>query len=264
MSNAAPILRAIPIECLTPGRFQPRRDFDRAALAELAESIRAQGLIQPIVVRELTEGEYEIIAGERRWRASQLVGLKEVNCVVYDYHDEQAAAVALIENLSRHDLNPIEAAEGYKRLMAEFGYIQEEVAGACGVSRTKVANSLRLLQLDDSVKRYLESGELSDGHGKILAGLTLMQQRELAGLAVRNGWTVRTLDEKAKALQGQSPRKPVGKSIDVKRLEELLAEQLGTEVVIDSLRSSEGGWLKIRFYDNDTLAGILERVELEY
>lgn len=256
-------LKTIPVIQIQPGRFQPRKNFSQEAINELAESIKAQGLIQPIVVRPIDGDRYEIIAGERRWRAVQLAGLDEINCLIYHYHDEAAAAVSLIENLSRDDLNPIEVALGYQRLIDEFDYIQEEVAAACGVSRTKVANALRLLTLAAEVQTLIIERKLSDGHGKVLAGYSHAVQKEYATLIMRHHWSIRKLEEQLTRLKAGQGKDKASPSLDVEALERTLSEQLNTDVSIDTYKT-DGGVLKIRFYNNDTLAGILEKLELEY
>lgn len=256
-------LKEIPVENIVPGKFQPRQSFSEHAIRELSDSIKAQGLIQPIVVRPIADDKYEIIAGERRWRAVQLAGLSEINCLIYHYHDEAAAAVSLIENLSRDDLNPIEVALGYQRLIDEFDYLQEEVATACGVSRSKVSNALRLLTLASEVQSLLIEKKISDGHGKVLAGYSHEIQKEYAKLILRHHWSVRKLEEQLNRLKTMGKKGKQQASLDVLALERSLSEQLNTDVSIDTQRN-QGGTVKIRFYDNDTLAGILDKLELEY
>ena len=162
----APELKSIPVELLKRGQYQPRKHFDEEALQELADSIKEQGIIEPIVVRPLPNKTYEIIAGERRWRAAQLAGLDTVPCLIRECSDRAAAALTVIENVQRKDLNPIEEAESYQRLIQEFGYSHDEVAKALGKSRTGITNNLRLLKLDSNIKEIIRLGTLSEGHGK--------------------------------------------------------------------------------------------------
>ena len=197
-------LKQIAIDCLSRGKFQPRRVFAQAALQELADSIKSSGLIQPIVVRPIDEQHYEIVAGERRWRAAQLAGLDYVTCLVKSFNDEQTAAVSTIENVQREDLNPIEEAKAYQRLIDDFSYLHEEVAAMVGKSRARITNSLRLLRLDEAVQQLLIDGDLSEGHGKAIAGLSLPLQRELAMAAVKQGWSVRKLEQHVKQLSQQT------------------------------------------------------------
>src|SRR4029079_3847018 len=172
MLKRKPTLQQITIDRLSRGKYQPRQHFDPEKLQELADSIKSTDwLLQPIVVRPLSDGNYEIVAGERRWRAAQLAGLGEVSCLVFNYSDEQALQASIVENISRADLNPIEEAQAYQRLIDEFHYLHEEVAASVGKSRTAITNSLRLLKLDPRVQKFLIEGKLSEGHGKILASL---------------------------------------------------------------------------------------------
>jgi ParB family transcriptional regulator, chromosome partitioning protein len=242
------------IDQLRRGRYQPRAQFDETALNELAESIRSSGLIQPIVVRPCSD-YYEIIAGERRWRAAQIAGLDSVVCLINDYTDEQAAAVTTIENVQRKDLNPIEEAKALRRLVDEFDYQHDEIAAVVGKSRSHVTNSLRLLRLDPQIQNWLIEGKLSEGHGKILAGFGVIQQIELAKLCISQSWSVRQLELKSK-----NHHDPVikNRSADTHRLERILSDQLGARVTIDS--HEQGGWLKIHFFDNDILQGLLQKM----
>ncbi len=258
------IFKILPIEYLQRGQYQPRRAFDKEALQDLAQSILAQGLIEPLVVREIAEDRYEIIAGERRWRAAMMVGLTEVPCLIGEYTDLQAAAVTVIENVQRQDLNLIEEACGYQRLHTEFLFSQEEIAALVGKSRSHIANILRLLTLCESVQERLRTRELSLGHARMLVGLSKVQQETLAKNVVEQGWSVRRLEE-----EWRQHKDPVDESLppsndrDVARLQCQLAEQIGTPVQIVT-DNDRGGWLKIKFFDNDTLAGLLERMGLRY
>lgn len=256
--------RLIPIEWLRPGRYQPRTHFDSKALEELAHSISSQGLIEPLVVRELSPEQYEIIAGERRWRAAMLVGLAELPCLVATYSDEQAAAVTLIENIQRQDLNLIEEATGYQRLLGEFRFQQDEIASLVGKSRSHIANILRLLTLCQPVQALIQARLLSLGHARMLVGLPEGQQQALARQIEEKGWSVRQLETKVRALKPdrQSMQDPE-KDRDIERLQSRLSEQIGAPVQISS-DSGCGGWLQVKFFDNDTLAGLLERMGLRY
>ncbi len=173
------IYKNIPIEFLKPGTYQPRRSFDHDHLKELADSIQSQGLIEPIIVRAKGKNEYEIIAGERRWRAAQLAGLIEVPCLVNDCTNEEAQKIALIENIQRQNLNLIEEASGYERLISEFNFSQEEVAKLIGKSRSHIANLLRLLTLSDSVLEKIKTNQLSLGHARMLVGLCELEQKKI-------------------------------------------------------------------------------------
>lgn len=256
--NKKPQLCQLAIESLKRGQYQPRRNFDENALRELADSIRSSGMIQPIVVRRCADKTYEIIAGERRWRAAQMAGLSEVNCLVNDYSDAQAAAVTAIENIQRKNLNPIEEARSLQRLADEFKYHHEEIAAIIGKSRSQVTNVLRLLRLDKRVQQWLILGELSEGHGKILAGLHENEQYPIAEQCITHAWSVRQLEQKIKKIQPQSTATPV--QADIVRLERLLSDQLGAKVKIETDLESRSGWLRIQFHNNDTLEGLLEKI----
>ena len=258
-----PQLSQLSIEQLRRGRYQPRRDFDETALAELAESIRSSGLIQPIVVRQCGEQQYEIVAGERRWRAAQLAGLDLVPCLINDYTDEQAAAVTTIENIQRKNLNPIEEAQSLQRLVDDFNYLHDEVAAVVGKSRSQVSNSLRLLRLDERVQRWLIEGKLSEGHGKILAGLNHREQMDLAQRCVTQQWSVRQTEQQVKKMQAQPAIAPAYKA-DIKRLERIMSDRFGAKVKVDTDATAQSGWVSIQFYDNDTLSGLLEKMGISY
>ena len=193
------------MEWLQSGKYQPRKDMSQDALEELANSIRAQGVIQPIVVRSIGENRFEIIAGERRWRASQLARLEVVPCLVKDVADEAAVAIALIENIQREDLNAIEEAVALQRLLTEFELTHQQVAEAVGKSRTTVTNLLRLNQLNEDVKRFVEHGDLDMGHARALLALSGQAQSELAKLVAQKGLTVRDTEAGAKALEPAKP-----------------------------------------------------------
>lgn len=257
-------LQQISIELLVRGKYQPRHHFDAEKLRELADSIKSTGgLLQPIVVRP-QGSQYEIVAGERRWRAAQLAGLSDVSCLVCQYTDEQALQASIVENTSRTDLNPIEEAKAYQRLIDEFHYLHEEVAASVGKSRTAITNSLRLLKLDTRVQELLIHGQLSEGHGKILASLPAHQQIDLAERCVQKGWNVRKMEAEAKKLQ-QAPVTNEGRYDDanIKRLEVALSEHVGNRVQIDC-ENRGGGFVVIRFNNVDELEGHFERIGFNY
>ncbi|MBA2651745.1 MAG: ParB/RepB/Spo0J family partition protein [Tatlockia sp.] len=260
------IYKLIPIQWLKPGRYQPRVNFEPKALQELAKSIETQGLIEPLIIRELAVDDYEIIAGERRWRAAMLAGLSELPCLIGNYSDEQAAAVTLIENIQRQDLNLIEEAIGYRRLLNEFHFQQAEIATLVGKSRSHIANILRLLTLCEPVQERIRALQISLGHARTLVGLQPSQQRLFAEQVVTHDWSVRQLEKKVRELKANEPIQAQAnpkKDRDIERLEVLLAEQMGAPVQIIN-DFGEGGWLQVKFFDNDTLAGLLEKLGLRY
>jgi ParB family chromosome partitioning protein len=253
--------KMLPIESLKPGIYQPRKHFDEEAIQELASSIRTQGLIEPLIVREIAPSQYEIIAGERRFRAAMIARLSEVPCMIGDYNDAETAAVTLIENIQRQNLNLIEEATGYQRLQTEFHFSQEDIAGMVGKSRSHITNILRLLTLGDFVKSQITSQQLSLGHARSLVGLTISEQTSLARLSHEKGWSVRQLEEAVRKLKTDTTKVP--KDLDVQRLENDISDMLGAPVKILSEKEN-GGWLKIKYFDNDTLLGLLERMGLSY
>ncbi|MFP4314030.1 MAG: ParB/RepB/Spo0J family partition protein [Alphaproteobacteria bacterium] len=249
------------VEFLAPGMAQPRHDFDEKSLQDLAASIKTHGLLQPILVRKDKdrEGYYEIIAGERRWRAAQIAQLHEVPIVVLDLSDIEALEIALIENLQRENLNPIEEAQGYQKLMHDYGHTQEKLASALGKSRSHIANTVRLLSLPDSVQTYLEEGALSPGHARAL--ITSDKPEELAKEVVSRGLNVRQTEALASDLAGKKPSKTVQKTkmpkdSDTLALEKELSDHLGMSVSIDT---SDGvqGHVRIHFRSLDQLDDIL-------
>jgi ParB family chromosome partitioning protein len=257
-------LQQIPIEFLSPGKYQPRKDMADKALEELASSIRVQGIIQPILVRQLSENKYEIIAGERRWRAAQLAKLDVVPCLVKSIADEAAIAIALIENIQREDLNAMEEAQALDRLMVEFKLTHQQVAEAVGKSRTTVSNILRLNGLENSVKTLLEHGDIDMGHARALLALDGIEQEDLAKLVAEKGLTVRETERLVKKAQEQSPKTDTNdktKKIDpdVQRLETSLSEQLGAAVKIDHNKQGKGKMV-ISFHDLAQLDGILSQI----
>jgi ParB family chromosome partitioning protein len=256
-------MATLPVDLLCRGRYQPRSDMRQESLQELADSIRSQGLVQPIVVRPLASGNYEIIAGERRWRASQLAGLHEVPVVIRDVPDQAAMAMALIENIQRENLNPMEESLALRRLIDEFGLTHQEAAEAVGRSRAAVSNLLRLAELNEDVKRRIESREIEMGHARALLALTGDTQSRIAEEVARRGLSVRETEQLVRrvlAEQGKSGRKTVSKvDPDVQRLQQDLSERLGAVVAIDCKPGGKGR-LIINYASLDELQGILDRI----
>ena len=237
-------LRILPIELLQRGANQPRMDFDKEALQELADSIRAQGVLQPVLVRPLADSaRFEIIAGERRWRAAQLAGLHEIPAVVRELDDRTAMCIALIENIQREDLNPLEQARGLARLVEDFEMTHDAVAESVGRSRSAVTNTLRLLELSEEVKRLLEGRQLEMGHARALLTLSEQQQMWAAQQIVKSGLSVRGAEALARRLQkAKTVLKPGQNRVDpdVRLLETELSEQLGTAVTIQQGKQGKG------------------------
>ena len=255
-------LQQLPVEILQRGQYQPRRHMDQDALDELANSISKQGVLQPIVARKLSSGDYEIIAGERRWRAAQQAGLDHVPVVVRKLSDEDAMVVGLIENLQREDLNPIEEARGMQRLIEEFTMTHQQVADSVSRSRAAVSNLLRLLSLQADVSSLLEQGQLDMGHARALLALDEGLQHKAAQKIVKSGMSVRQAEQLVRRLQedrSSQVSKTKVKDPDVRHLEESLSEKLGTHVEI-KLGSRGKGKLVIDFHGNDVLQGILEKI----
>lgn len=250
----------LPIEKLQPGKYQPRKDMSPDALEELAASIKTQGIIQPIVVRPVSEDIYEIIAGERRWRASQIAQLDTVPVIVKDVPDEAAVAIALIENIQREDLNAMEEAIALQRLQDEFELTHQEVADAVGKSRTSVTNYLRLNKLESDVKTLMEHGDLEFGHAKVLLALAGDEQILAARRVVAKELTVRETEKLVNALtQEDKPKATQDKDPDVKLLEQQLVEKLGAKVEINYNRKGKGKMV-ISYASLDELDGILNRI----
>jgi ParB family chromosome partitioning protein len=257
----AETLRDLPVDQLQRGKYQPRTHMDQGALDELAASIRAQGVVQPIVVRPVGGGQYEIIAGERRWRAAQLAGLDKVPAVIRDVPDETAIAVSLIENIQRENLNPVEEAMALQRLADEFHLTHEETAASVGRSRSAVSNLLRLLSLNPNVRELLEDGTLDMGHGRALLALEGNAQSTAAREVVRRSLSVRETEEYVRRLVEGKKTSAKGKSKkldpDVRALQDELGERLGAKVKIHQRARGKGGSLTIEFSNNDELDGIL-------
>ena len=260
-------LRELPIDLLERGRYQPRVDMRQESLEELADSIRSQGLVQPIIVRPLSaleggaETRYEIVAGERRWRAAQMAGLDAIPALVRDMPDRAAVAVALIENMQREDLNPLEEAGALKRLVNEFEMTHAEAADAVGRSRAAVTNLMRLLELPDEVKEMVEGRSLNMGHARAL--LALEDPEALVALARRaaqQGWSVRETERAVNRLARPAKERPQApaRDADVRRLETELSDRLGATVRID--HRARGGRVIIRYHGVDELEGIIEQL----
>lgn len=263
-SKADGRLAHIPVEFCQRGKYQPRRDMHPEQLEELAESIKAQGVMQPIVVRQIGPDKYEIIAGERRWRATQLAGLDTIPAVIRDVPDEAAIAMALIENIQREDLNPIEEAMALKRLQDEFELTHQEVAQAVGKSRTTVTNLLRLIALTDEVKMLLEHGDLEMGHARALLTLDEHEQRDIARQIVAKTLSVRQTETLVRSIQ-ENKQKAKTKvdntpSADIRRLQEQLSDTLGAGVEIQHTAKGKGK-LVINYNSLDELDGILAHIK---
>ena len=263
-ADSGDTLRQLPIEKLQAGRYQPRSHFDADALAELAESIRQQGVIQPVVVRPLSGGKFEIIAGERRWRAAQQAGLRDLPCVVRETDDNAALAMALIENIQREDLNPLEEALALKRLVDEFDLTHQQAADAVGRSRAAVSNLLRLLELPAAIRKLVDERQLEMGHARALLTLPQAQAEALAREAAAGGWSVREVERRAAALlkAPAAASKPVISSArdpNIDTLERELAELLNTPVSVQHGRGGRGK-LVLTYHSLDELDGILERL----
>jgi ParB family chromosome partitioning protein len=254
---------SVPIARLRPGKYQPRTRMNAEALAELADSIKAQGVMQPILVRPVGAEQYEIIAGERRFRAAQMAGLTEVPVLVKQVPDTAALAMALIENIQREDLNPLEEAQGVHRLVREFDFTHEQAAAAIGRSRSATSNLLRLLNLAKPVQELLMDGQLDMGHARALLGVDSAHQIQFANRIVARGLSVReaeTLVAHASKADGSAARKPAApRSRDIVRLEEELADKLGATVKL-SANAKGRGKLVIEFAGLDQLDGIVERL----
>ncbi|MCG6940924.1 MAG: ParB/RepB/Spo0J family partition protein [Thiohalocapsa sp.] len=268
---AEPLTRAVPgdavlrlpLDCIDRGRYQPRREFDPDGLRELADSIASQGVLQPIVVRPVVGDRYEIVAGERRWRASQQAGLNDIPVVVREVNEQTALAIALIENIQREDLAPLEEAGALQRLQEEFGLTHQQVAEAVGKSRTTVTNLLRLQELGAETKSLLDAGRLEMGHARALLGLKGDTQTLAARQVVARGLSVRETERLVRRLQGEEGGAPRNRSAaedpDIRRLQDDLAERLGARVAIQH-GSKGAGKLVIAYNSLDELDGILGHI----
>ncbi len=256
-------LKNIPVDLIQRGKYQPRTDMHEEALEELASSIRAQGVMQPIVVRPISSDKYEIIAGERRWRATQIAGLDSIPAIIKPVGDEAAIAMSLIENIQRENLNPIEEAMALKRLQDEFELTQQEVADAVGKSRATVTNLMRLIGLTIDVRRMLEHGDLEMGHARALLSLPDIQQSEAARGVVGKGLSVRQTESLVRRLiaEAGSTNSSSTKTVDpdIKNLEENLADKLGAKVMIQHTAKGKGR-LVLKYNSLDELDGILSHI----
>ncbi|MES2819327.1 MAG: ParB/RepB/Spo0J family partition protein [Pseudomonadota bacterium] len=254
-------LQHVPLDLIQRGKYQPRRDMDATALEELAQSIKVQGVMQPIVIRPIGGGRFEIVAGERRWRASQQAGLETIPAMVRDVPDEAAIAMALIENIQREDLNPIEEAVALQRLQQEFQLTQQQVAEAVGKSRVTITNLLRLIALPEEIKILLSHGDLEMGHARALLGLPAEQQTEGARHVVARGLTVRQTEALVRQWLSSKERPVVEAKVDpdISRLEQRLAERLGSAVQIKHGNKGKGQ-LVIRYNSLDELQGVLAHI----
>ncbi|UCC55858.1 MAG: ParB/RepB/Spo0J family partition protein [Gammaproteobacteria bacterium] len=261
-STAEGALRTLPVDIIERGKYQPRVDMHQESLQDLADSISEQGVVQPIVVRGIGTGRYEIIAGERRWRAAQLAGLHEIPVVIRDVDDRSAIAIALIENIQRENLNPIEEARALKRLVDEFEVTHEEAAQAVGRSRAAVSNLLRLLDLENAVKEMVERRELEMGHARALLALSGRKQVDTARRVIGKGLTVRATERLVQQMQQPKHNRkstPDHKDPNVLQLEARLSDTLGARVIVHSARGGKGR-LEIHYNSLDELDGILEHI----
>lgn len=265
-ANTPSAQRKIAIEKLQPGKFQPRTHFKEEALANLAESISVHGVLQPLLVRPIGSGSFEIIAGERRWRAAQKARVHELPVVVLDLNDNDTLEIALIENLQREDLSSIEEAEGYQRLIEEFSHTQDALAKHLGKSRSHVTNTLRLLKLPAAVKKYVEDGALSAGHARALIGCS--NAAEIANSVVKRGLSVRQTEKLVKNVAEGKPAQKVKsktkktatyKDVDVLALEDKMSSLLGMTVTIDSKEDGSGS-LSVGYTNLEQLDDVLERL----
>ncbi len=258
-------LRELDIDRIERGRYQPRKHFDEQALNELAESIRVQGVVQPVVVRPVDD-QFELIAGERRWRAAQIAGLQKIPAVVRELDEQSAAAIALIENIQRQDLSPLEEADALLRLINEFELTHQQVADSVGLSRAMVSNLLRLLELSYAVKDQVNRGLLDMGHARALLALPAERQEDIARVVINRGLSVRETEALVKKTLSAAPaaggKSKSNEDPDVRRLQTRLSEQLGAEVKIKR-GAKGGGQLIIRYHSSDELEGILGHLSVE-
>ena len=258
-------LRMVPLSAIEPNKDQPRREFDEEKLQQLADSISRYGVLQPLLVRDMGNGRYQLLAGERRWRAARLAGLTELPVQLKELEDQGVLEVALSENLQREDLNPMEQAGGYRRLMEEFSLTQEEVAARVGRSRPAVANTLRLLSLPKTIQDMVQEGALSEGHGRARVGLDESVSLPLALQACEQGLSVRQLERLASAAakagrEGESPAPEPAKDLYARQLGEALSGRLGRRVQLRP--GAKKGRIEIEYYDNQDLCALLEQLGL--
>jgi len=255
-------LKILPVDIIQRGKYQPRQEMGADALEELADSIRAQGVIQPIVVRAISSNKYEIIAGERRWRATQMAGLSEIPALIKEIGDEETIAMALIENIQREDLNALEEARAFDRLAREFSHTHEQIAEAVGKSRATISNLLRLLSLHADVQRMLENGDLEQGHAKVILSLDENKQFSAAMQIVNKGLSVREAEKLVKQLQNPAPKRSHKEELDpdTKNLQDTVSEKLGAKVIIQHTAQGKGK-LVIHYNSLDELDGVLEHIK---
>lgn len=258
--NSSDGIAYIDINQIKPNSKQPRKVFDEEKLEELAASIREHGLIQPVILRKAERG-YEIVTGERRWRACRIIGIKEIPCIVKELSDEENMLLAIIENMQREDLNPIEEAEGLKQMIDTYGLTQEEVSRSVGKSRPYIANSLRLLKLPENIAQYLSEGKLSAGHAKALAGVEdEKMQLWLAEEIIKKELSVRQLEKMIREGKPKGRKAAIAKakSADVKKVEDDLKNALGTRVVLNQNKKGNKGKIEIEFYSKEELERLIE------
>lgn len=256
------VLRDLPLDLITPGPYQPRSVFDTARLEELAKSIRQQGVIQPVVVRTTRENEYQLIAGERRWRAAQMAGVEKIPAIIRDVPDEIAIAMALVENIQRENLNPIEEATALKRLVEEFQMTHQEAGDAVGRSRSAVSNLLRLLELSVEVKELVDARHLEMGHARALLTLEPSLQAQAAREVVQKDFSVRQTEQLVRRMKNPPQKRTQVLDPDIKRLQDALAEKLCAKVKLTHNTDGKGK-LVINYNSSDELDGILQQMGLK-
>lgn len=256
---AGEALQNLKTSFLQPGKYQPRTSMDKASLAELAESIKARGVMQPVLVRKVSDGSYEIIAGERRWRAAQMAGLVEVPALIREVADEAALAMSLIENIQREDLNPLEEALGVQRLIKEFGLTHQAAARAIGSSRSAISNLLRLLNLPVAVQKLMMQGKLDMGHGRALLALPAAKQSEIANLVAQKQLSVRETEKLVYRIEHLPAKKHLKRNRDLIRLQEEVSAKLGAQVTIKPGKKNSGN-VVIHYSNFDQLDEILARL----
>ena len=261
VSSKIETTNVMPLSQLTPGKFQPRKNFNQDSLKELAESIKAQGIIQPILVRMSSNNQYEIIAGERRWQAAKIAKLDEVPVVVKDISDSTALAMALIENIQREDLNVIEEARGIKRLIDEFNITHEAAAEAVGKSRAAVSNTLRLLSLCEHAQYALETNKIEMGHARAILSLSPIDQAMMCQKIVNQKLTVREVEKEVSEGTTKKPTPKQSKDHDIKRLENELSERFGTNISISYKQSGKGS-INFKYSNLDELERIISKLKL--
>lgn len=256
-------IRQLELDRIVAGRYQPRQRTDESYLKELEKSIRQFGVIEPLVVRPLADGSYEILAGHMRWRAAQQAGLKHVPAVLREVDDRTAAAIALVENLLRRELNPIEEGRALRRLREEFGLTQDQLAELLGLSQSAISKALGLLNLDPAVQTLIEEGQLEAGHGKTLLGLSRATQVRLAEQSAAAGWSVRELERRRSLLNAAAPRAAPPRDPDLIRLEERLRERLAAAVKLRYDAARGYGRIEIAFSNLDECDGILAKIGIK-